>query len=523
MSRVIGIGIQDFEKLITQNYFYIDKTEFIREWWENGDDVTLITRPRRFGKTLMMNMVRRFFSIEYAGQGRLFHGLSIWQNEKYHNLQGSCPVLFLSLANIKETCYANARRKLCHLLVELYSKYNFLSESDKLAPQDREFFRRVSIDMEDTEATLALGQLTKYISLYYGKKAIILLDEYDTPMQEAYVSGYWKELAAFIRGMFHAAFKTNPYMERAILTGITRIGKESVFSDLNNLRVISATTNSYADSFGFTRPETELALREYGMENHMPEVQDWYDGFTFGKKKEIYNPWSILNYLKEKTLSPYWANTSSNQLISQLIRKSNKNMKMDLENLLSGKTIQARIDEQIVFEQLERRDSAVWSLLLASGYLRVNAFQVNTGNGRAVYELMLTNREVHLMFEEMIEEWFSESVPAYNDFLQAMLCDDVRRMNLYMNEVALQTFSFFDAGKKTAKTEPERFYHGFVLGLTVDLSERYIITSNRESGFGRYDVMLEPKHRQDKAFLLEFKTLDPDAGEKHWKIPHWQR
>lgn len=517
MGRVIGIGIQDFEKLCTQQYFYVDKTHFIKEWWENGDDVTLITRPRRFGKTLMMSMIERFFSIEYAGQGEIFQKLSIWEDEKYRNMQGKYPVIFLSLANVKETSYVNARRKICQLLMDLYSKYNFLLRSDKLTPQDKDFFCRVSADMGDVEATLALGQLSKFLFLYYGKKVIFLLDEYDTPMQEAYVCGYWKKLMEFVRGMFHAAFKTNSYMERAIMTGIARVGKESVFSDLNNLRVISTTTNSYTNSFGFIRDEVENALKEYGLETHLQEVQDWYDGFAFGKQKEVYNPWSILNYLKERTFAPYWANTSSNQLINQLIQKGNKNVKMILEDLLNGKTLKVRIDEQIVFEQLGRKESAIWSLLLASGYLKVNDLWVNVNNGKATYELMLTNREVRLMFEGMIEEWFSESVPAYNEFIQAMLCDDVRRMNLYMNEVALQTFSFFDSGNTPSQMEPERFYHGFVLGLMVDLSEQYKITSNRESGFGRYDVMLEPRDRQNKAFILEFKVHDPDADEKTLK------
>ncbi len=514
MAKVIGIGHQNFAEMLSGGCYYVDKTEFIREWWENQDVVTLITRPRRFGKTLNMSMLERFFSVKYKGKGQIFEGLSIWKYEKYRHLQGIYPVVFLSLANVKETCYANARRKICQLLSSLYSDYCFLMESDRLTPQDKDFFGRVSVDMGDVEAALALGQLSKFLSLYYEKNVIFLLDEYDTPMQEAYVGGYWKELTGFLRGIFNAAFKTNPYMERAIMTGITRVGKESIFSDLNNLRVISTTTNSYTESFGFTFEEVKQALEEYNLEASLQEVRDWYDGFRFGKRKEIYNPWSILNYLKERTFAPYWANTSSNRLVNQLIQKGNKNVKMLMEDLLSGKRIKTRIDEQVVFEQLERKESAIWSLLLASGYLKVCNFQISAQSGRAVYEMMLTNREVRLMFEGMIEEWFSESVPAYNDFILAMLCDDVRRMNFYMNEVALQTFSFFDSGNAPSKMEPERFFHGFILGLMVDLSDRFMITSNRESGFGRYDVMLETRDKQDIAFILEFKVYDPDSHEK---------
>ncbi len=514
MARVIGIGIQDFEKLIRKNIFYIDKTGFIKEWWENEDDVTLITRPRRFGKTLTMNMVERFFSIKYAGQGELFQGLSIWKEEKYRDLQGTFPVLFLSLANVKETSYANARRKIGQLLADLYSEHYFLLESNRLTSLDKDFFRRICADMEDMEATLALGQLSRFLSLHYNKKVIILLDEYDTPMQEAWVNGYWKELTEFIRSMFHAAFKTNPYLERAVMTGITRVSKESVFSDLNNLEVVTTTSEKYEDSFGFTEEEVWEALKEYGWYEERQKVKDWYDGFTFGSRTGIYNPWSMINYLKTGRLSAYWANTSSNRLVNQLIQRSGKRVKVIMEDLLNGKTLKTQIDEQIVFYQLNSKESAVWSLLLAGGYLKVRGLQINPRTDKISYELMLTNREVRLMFEGMIEDWFSETVPAYNDFIRAMLCGDVKWMNHYMNEVAFQTFSFFDSGNSPSKSEPERFYHGFVLGLMVDLSEHYAVTSNRESGFGRYDVMLEPKEKGDWAYILEFKVQDPDAEEE---------
>ncbi len=371
MARRIGIGLQDLAKIREQDLFYVDKTKFIKEWWESGDDVTLITRPRRFGKTLTMSMLECFFSTGYAGRGDLFEGLAIWEEEAYRKLQGTYPVISLSFANVKETSYAMARKKICQMLTDLYADHEFLLDSGALRVADKEFFRQVSVDMDDLYATLALHQLSRYLRSYYGKSVIILLDEYDTPMQEAYLNGYQEELTGFIRGMFNAAFQTNPYMERAVLTGITRVGKESIFSDLNNPRVISTTTNSYTDSFGFTRVEVEEALKEYGLEDRSREVQDWYDGFTFGAKKEIYNPWSILNFLKERTFAPYWANTSSNRLVDQLIQRGDKSVKMIMEDLLNGKVLETRIDEQIIFEQLGRRESAIWSLLLASGYLKV--------------------------------------------------------------------------------------------------------------------------------------------------------
>ena len=508
MARTVGIGIQDFGKMIQNNCFYVDKTSFIKEWWESGDEVTLITRPRRFGKTLTMSMVEQFFSVKYAGKGELFEGLTIWQEEKYRSIQGTYPVISLSFANIKEKNYTNTRYKICQLLVNLYTQCSFLLDCDVLKPKDREYFERIAVDMNDSDATLALYQLSDFLSRYYKKKVIILLDEYDTPMQEAYVDGYWKELADFTRSMFNATFKTNPWLERGIMTGITRVSKESIFSDLNNLEVVTTTSNKYADSFGFTETEVFAAMDEFGY-TEKETVKLWYDGFTFGDKKDIYNPWSILNYLDKRRLTTYWANTSSNSLVGKLIREGSPEIKTVMEDLLNGKIFRTQIDEQIVFSQLDHKNSAIWSLLLASGYLKVVNFELD--NGRPIYELALTNMEVSLMFEGMISDWFAEYTPAYNQFIKALLLGDVDAMNEYMNRVALQTFSFFDAGKRVGdyeKAEPERFYHGFVLGMMVELRERYVITSNRESGFGRYDIILEPLSEKDDAIIIEFKIYN---------------
>ena len=522
MARTIGIGRQDFEAVIKSDIFYIDKTSFIKEWWENEDEVTLLTRPRRFGKTLTMSMVEKFFSIEYADRGDLFQGLAIWREKspdgdyKYRRLQGTYPVISLSFANVKEKDYRHAREKICQLIASEFARYAFLLEGDYLTEQEKDTFRRKSIAMGDVDTTLALNQLSEYLSRYYGKKVIILLDEYDTPLQEAYVHGYWQDMAGFTRSLFNAAFKTNPCLDRAIMTGITRISKESVFSDLNNLAVVTSTSESYEDSFGFTEDEVFAALDEYGMGDKRDDVKRWYDGFTFGKTTDIYNPWSILNYLKTGKLAAYWANTSSNSLVGKLIRGGSPDIKMTMEDLLQGRTFHTVIDEQIVFDQLDYRINAIWSLLLASGYLRVEAFSFNERNGKQEYDLKLTNLEVCYMFEQMVGDWFCEYTPAYNAFAKALLKGNVREMNHYMNRVALDTFSFFDSGKKpSGSMEPERFYHGFVLGLLVDFKGRYTVTSNRESGLGRYDVLLEPcRAKEDDAIILEFKVHDPEGGEK---------
>ena len=510
MARTVGIGIQDFAKVITNECFYVDKTEFIREWWESGDSVTLITRPRRFGKTLTMSMTEQFFSVNYAKREDLFEGLSVWEDEKFRKLQGTYPVISLSFANIKEQNYETARRKLCHIFSNLYSQYDFLLEGSLLNEKEKRFFDSVSVDMDDVTATLSLHQLSLYLSRYYGKNVLILLDEYDTPMQEAYVHGYWEEMTAFTRSLFNAAFKTNSCLERALMTGITRVSRESIFSDLNNLKVVTTTSDKYADSFGFTEEEVFAALEEFELPERKQEVKRWYDGFTFGSQTDIYNPWSILNYLDTKRLGVYWANSSSNSLIGKLIREGNKEIKQEFENLLKGGTLKVEIDEQIVYGELYGKKNSIWSLLLASGYLKTLEVEFTEENGQWNYSLVLTNKEVGIMFSNMIRGWFSGSDSSYNEFIKALLKNDLKAMNAYMNRVALATFSYFDTGKRPSGSEPERFYHGFVLGLMVELSDRYVLTSNRESGFGRYDVMLEPKNVQDDGMILEFKVQDEE-------------
>lgn len=511
MARPIGIGKQDFEKIILAKSFYVDKTMFIKEWWENQDDVTLLTRPRRFGKTLTMNMVEKFFSVEYAGRGDLFEGLSIWQEEKYRKLQGTYPVISLSFANIKQRDCKSSIQRTCQLLTDLYRKNSFLLKGDLLSEKEKEEYSKISMDMPEIVAGMAVHKMSEYLFRYYGKKVIILLDEYDTPLQEAYVHGYWEELVGFTRDLFSATFKTNPYLESAVMTGITRVSKESIFSDLNNLEVVTITSEKYQDCFGFTQQEVSDALKEYGLADKEEEVRAWYDGFTFGNQTDIYNPWSIINYLDKRIFNTYWANTSSNGLVGKLIREGSTNMKMVMEDLLKGGSLHTYVDEQIVFNRLDSRESAVWSLMLASGYLKMERFIQNEKRGKHGYDLVLTNQEVRMMFEQMIEGWFSDFTPSYNDFIRALLRADVKSMNAYMNKVALETISYFDTGKKPSEAaEPEKFYHGFVLGLIVDLADRYMVTSNRESGFGRYDVILEPLHSKDDAIILEFKVYDPE-------------
>nr|WP_289766648.1 AAA family ATPase [uncultured Acetatifactor sp.] len=520
----MSIGAQSFEFIRKNDYFFIDKTGFIKEWWENGDAVTLITRPRRFGKTLNLDMMNCFFSRAYEGRGELFEGLSIWEDKspggdyKFRGLQGSYPVIFLSFAGIKGQTFEETKQGIKYALERLYREHKYVTDRKGMDEKELDFFDSVSSRMTDDVAVLALKYLSDYLEAYYGQKVLIFLDEYDTPLQEAYVYGYWEELVGFIRQMFNLAFKTNPSMERAIMTGITRISKESIFSDLNNLTVVTTTSEKYCTQFGFTEEEVFRALDLMGMLESREDVKQWYDGFTFGSQRDVYNPWSITNFLEEKELKPYWANSSSNRLVSLLIRQGNTQTKTIMEDLMKGGVLETEIDEETIFDQIREKPGAIWSMLLASGYLKVAEKRFSRETRRFTYRLKLTNWEVEMMFEDMIRGWFGgEDVP-YSDFIKALLLNDIEAMNEFMETIALRTFSCFDIAESTAKNDaPERFYHGFVLGLMVELKGSYEIVSNRESGFGRYDIMLIPKEQGlvpwEKGHLdpmvIEFKVRKP--------------
>ena len=508
MKKVISIGIQGFSDLREQDCFFVDKTNFIKEWWENRDVVTLITRPRRFGKTLNMSMLDCFFSNKYANRADLFEGLSIWQDEAYRKLQGTYPVIFLSFAAVKAGNLEDAKTQIKQEIASLYEENRYLLEGNVLSDNERKIYNSTTIQMDDTMAQNALKSLSVWMERYYGKKVIILLDEYDTPMQEAYVQGYWDEFTSFVRSLFNASFKTNPYLERAIMTGITRVSKESIFSDLNNLQVITTTSDLYADCFGFTETEVFQALEEFGMGDKKDEIKKWYDGFTFGEHRDIYNPWSITNYLDKRKIYPYWASTSSNGLVSRLIRTSSADVKEKMEDLLNGQEIVVNFDEQIVYNQLDHNVNAIWSLLLASGYLKVKQVDYRGITREPWYTLDITNVETLSMFKSMFQDWFQNQDTNYGYFIKALIDGDLEAMNYYMNKVALATFSYFDVGSENGSDpEPERFYHGFVLGLIAERSGFYMIRSNRESGFGRYDIMMIPQERERyPAIIIEFKV-----------------
>ena len=516
MARPVAIGTQDFAGLIENRCFYVDKTAFIRDWWNGRDAVTLITRPRRFGKTITMSMLNYFFSNQYAGRSDLFEGLDIWKDEKFRGLQGTYPVIFMTFAGVKGKTYEDTVKGIKKQIVKVFSSYSYLRTYEGFDENERQALAGIKEEMSDVDAEYSLNLLSTLLEKYHGKKVLIFLDEYDTPLQEAYIQGYWDEMTAFIRTMFNNTFKTNPSMERAVMTGITRVSKESIFSDLNNLIVVTTTSDLYAADFGFTEDEVFAAMEEMGYSGKEKEgVKKWYDGFTFGSHTDIYNPWSITHFLKLGQYDTHWANTSGNGLIGHLIQKGNPDIKMEFEKLIAGGFVETAIDEQIVFNQLDSNGDAVWSLLLASGYLKCDRIIQEKPEDIAIYRLVLTNLEVKKMFEKMVTGWFKKDT-SFHRFVKAMFAGDLRGMNQYMNKVALNTFSYFDAGKKPSEeSEPEKFYHGFVLGLLVDNAKNYVVKSNRESGYGRYDVVLEPKNKKDIAVIIEFKVYDREYDNEN--------
>ena len=518
MKREIATGIQDFESLRLNNGFYVDKTDFIRDWWTGRDAVTLITRPRRFGKTLNLSMLNCFFSNKYANRGELFENLHIWENPALREEQGKWPVLFLSFADIKATNFPDTKASLNQLISKLYSEYEWMMQDGRYTNRDREMFNAVGINMDSTSAARSLQNLCGWLERYYGKKVLVLLDEYDTPLQEAYIYGFWEELAAYTRALFNATFKTNSSLERGIMTGITWVSRESILSDLNNLVVVTTTSDMYATAFGFTETEVFGALEQQGFgEKEKKDIKTWYDGFTFGSVKDIYNPWSVTNFLNTGEYDTWWANSSGNGLVGKLLRTGEPEIKSQFETLLHGGNVTVPVDEQIIYTQLDTNPNAVWSLLLATGYMKpvhvvskVEAFRTNT---RAEYTLTLTNLEVKMMFGQLVQDWFSMT-GGLSKFTKALLDGDVRGMTRTLNDIMLTSMSSFDGGKNPSIRLPENFYHGLVLGLLAENAPDYLVKSNRESGWGRYDVMMEPRKPGRPAVIMEFKVYDRADDEE---------
>ncbi len=517
MARTISIGAQWFEPLRTSGCFYVDKTGFVRDWWRARDQVTLVCRPRRFGKTLNLDTVRCFLSTDFAGRGEeLFGGLEVWDDAAMRALQGTVPVVALSFARVKQGGFPEMLRRINALMVDAVRAHAYLRDWDGLDGYDRTALDAVRLDMDAVTCTGVPNMLCGLLRRYWGVAPVVLLDEYDAPMERAWTVGFWDEASDFMRDLMNSTFKTNPALGRGLITGVTRVSRESIFSDLNNLRVITASSPAYQAAFGFTQAEVDEALAEYGLADRRDAVREWYDGFVFDGVAHIYNPWSVTQLLESGGFfDAYWANTSGNGLVSEVVRRGGARLKADFEELMRGGAVEKVIDEQVVFSELSTRPNAAWALLLAAGYV-TSPGPVPTNVVETPRPLRLTNHEVQITFDRMAQGWFADAEDDWGDLAHALLAGDAEAATDCLAEVCDACMSCFDGARTPAVRGPERFYHGLVLGLLASLRGRWSVESNRESGRGRYDVALVPTdgaQGADPAVVIEFKVFDPRREE----------
>lgn len=505
MKKLIPIGISDFKKLIESNCYFIDKSLLIREFIENSSEIMLIPRPRRFGKTLNMSMIKYFFDIREESKN-LFDGLKIEKCENIKSLKGKYPVIYISFKDLKSSSYEIFCEKIKLVISKEYQSHKEVLLGDKLDEVDKTFFEKILKGMgTEADLELSLAYLCEYLYKYYGKKVILLIDEYDTPIEAAYINKYYDNVIGFMRNILGSALKDNVYLQKAMVTGILRIAKESIFSGLNNLSVSSIINYNFSDKFGFTEKEIKILLDYYNVPEDIENIKQWYNGYIFGNEI-IYNPWSIVNYIENplEGLKSYWVNTSANELVKKLLSKSDETTKRDLEVLMEEKTIKKTIDDNIIMTEIEYSSENIWSFLLFTGYLK--ATKKENIDGELICELKIPNKEVYAFYKDIIKKWFSETInnTKYNAMISALVSGDVKTFEYIMKEFVINSISYFDAAGK----EPEKVYHAFVLGMLVSLSNEYYVKSNKESGYGRYDVILIPKNISKLGIIIEFKKIN---------------
>ena len=505
----IGIGQSDFKILRIKNNYYIDKTKYIKDVIDNESSVLLITRPRRFGKTLNMSMLRYYFDCTKKDSKELFKGLKIMeQEEKYTSKLGYYPCIYLTLKDAGLQSYELMIMQLRTLLMDIYYENRYLLEEAEMAPGERNTFNKILLaEANEIEIINGIKMLSKIMSNYHNKPVMLFLDEYDVPLQNAYVEGYYEECIKFFKTFYGITFKDNPYLEKTILTGVSRVAKESIFSGANNFHVYTVLDDEFSDDFGITEKEMDKIIDDFEIQDQKEEIKKWYDGYTIGNTEGIYNPWSILNYLTDKKLIPYWVNTSSNDLI-KLILKNSATVKEKIEQLLRDEEIEVPINLETVIVGIEKNEENIWGLLLGTGYLKVTEI-VDLAHG--IYKVKIPNYEIKFLFQNIIREWFNDKVIGnnLNTILKDLVTLNLEEFEEKFKQLVIEMFSFMDVGKNTA----ENFYHAFVLGMLVGLKDSYYVKSNRESGFGRYDIMLEPKDKNGNSFVMEFKVLE-DEEEK---------
>ena len=490
--KKIPIGIDDFKKIRENNYYYIDKTNFIEETGKNVGKTLLFTRPRRFGKTLNISMLKYFFDIKNKEENKkLFQNLYIEKSDFFEE-QGAYPVVYISLKGIKADTWESSFFLIKSLISSIYNEFEYIRE--KLNESQLESFNKIWLKKDDGEYRNALKNLTSFLYEYYKEEVILLIDEYDSPLINAYEHGYYDEAIVFFQVFYGEALKTNPYLRMGIMTGIIRVIKAGIFSDLNNLKVYSILEKEYSDFYGFTQEEVEKALKNFNIEYELPEVKAWYDGYRFGNS-DVYNPWSILNFIQSEELRPYWIETSGNFLINDILKNVSTETIEILEHLFNGISMEENISGNSDLSVLMREDE-IWELLLFSGYLTIDE---KIGESyEDIYTLRLPNREVKEFFrKKFIDVNFGEST--FRKSMEALKKNNIKDFEKYLQNILLKSTSFHD-------TKSEIFYHGLILGMMFYLDRDYIVKSNEESGLGRYDVSIEPRNKNNRAYILEFKV-----------------
>ncbi len=500
----IGIGISDFKFLRIRDNYYIDKTMYIKDIIDNQSGVILVTRPRRFGKTLNMSMLKYYFDCTQKDSKELFKGLKIMsQEEQYTSKLGYYPVIYITLKDVQDRNFENMLLNLKSAMIDMYQEHMYLLKSDKIYEFEKQAITDILYARED-EVSLrnSIRELSKYLYRYYEKPVMLLIDEYDVPLQNAYVEGYYEEAVKFFKIFYGTTFKDNPYLEKTVLTGVSRVAKESIFSGANNFKVFTVLDDEFSDDFGITEKEMDKVIKDFNIQDKKEDIKEWYDGYTIGHTNGIYNPWSILNYLTDKKLMPYWVNTSSNDLI-KLVLKNSSTIKEKIERLLRDETIEVPINLETVIVGIENNEDNIWGLMLGTGYLKV---EETVDLARGIYKVKLPNREIKELFRGIVEGWFRNKVIGndLNSILKDLITLNLKEFEKKFDVLVREMFSYMDVGENTA----ENFYHAFVLGMLVGLKDTYYVNSNRESGYGRYDIMLEPKDKNGNSFIMEFKVLE---------------
>jgi hypothetical protein len=526
--KELPLGVSDFREMITEGYVYVDKTLFIKEIIDKGDKVLLIPRPRRFGKTLNLSMMKYFYDccpdldtqisekevIQKPSNNKLFDSLAISKAGDYYlDKMGKHPVIFISFLDIKEMDWKIAYRKITKLIRDEYLKQDYLLNSPKLKSREKDYFKQIldlEGDREDYEKSLE--KLLVFLNRHYGKKVVVLIDEYDVPVHAGFTNGYYEEIINFMRNFLCGGFKDkDQYLEKGVLTGIMRIARESIFSGLNNLGVYTLLSKEFDDKFGFTEPEMEQLLKDFNLFHRYNEIQEWYNGYRFGTRV-IYNPWSIINFLesKEKELIPYWINTSDNAIVESILSKEGKELKEELEQLIRGETVEKAIDENIILKDIFLQENLIWSFLLMGGYLKQTNRRRDSASGKMFCDLSIPNEEVRITYKKIVDNYFSTKIEdkKLKTMLNALIEGNIKLFEKMLKQVVLSVFSFHDFGG-----EPEKVYHALVAGLLIWITNTHEIKSNRESGYGRYDIMIIPKDINRVGYVIEFKTVDKDENE----------